>query len=318
MIVFRELVKISDVVIHNFIPGNKLAEELSYDNLSEINSRIIVAAVSGYGQYGPYAKKLSFDYNVQARSGSMVLDGFPGDPPLKTTVPYVDFGTKIVTALSILLALYQREKRGRGQAIDAALFDVACAMIQSMGTLMLHKVYGETREHLGNDGFSTYMCCVKAKDGMVLIPAATDGIWKRFAMAIGRKDMVSDARFNCDMDRCRNTDLINSVVDEWARERTVDEILATLEKAEVPCAPVNTAVQLLTDPQVKAREMIVHVDYPGLGKLPLQGIPIKLSQTPGRIKARAPKLGEHNEEIYSVLLGFDSENLCRLKEEGVI
>lgn len=318
MIVFRELVKISDVVIHNFVPGNRLMEELSYNNLSKVNLRIIVAAVSGYGQYGPYAKKLCFDYNVQARAGSMVLDGFPGNPPLKTTVPYIDFSTGAITSLGILLALYDREKTGMGQAIDTALFDTACAINQSIGTLMLYKVYGETREHLGNDGFSTYMCCIQAKDGMVFITPATDGIWQRFAIAIGRRDIGSDPRFKSDLDRCRNTQWINSVVEEWARERTVDEILTIMEKAEVPCAPVNSPEQLLTDPQVKVREMIVYVDYPGLGKLPLQGIPIKLSRTQGRIKNRAPQLGEHNEEIYSKLLGFTSEKISQLKEEGVI
>lgn len=318
MMVFRELVNFSDVVIHNFVPGSGLASDLTYDNLSKTNPKIIVAAVSGYGQYGPYAKKLCFDHNAQARAGSIMLDGFPGGPPLKTTVPYVDFSTGTATAAGILLALHYREKTGMGQLVDVALFDVACAINQSMATLMLYKVYGETREHLGNSGFSTYMCCVQAKDGMVLISPATDAIWKKFAKAIGRDDLISDHRFKHDMDRYQNTNIIDEIVNEWARERTVEEILATLEEKEVPCAPVNASDQLLSDPQVKAREMITEINYPGVGKLPVQGVPIKLSKAPAQIVNPAPKIGEHNLEVYSTLLGFNAEKLSELKQEGII
>lgn len=318
MIVFRELVNFSDIVIHNFVPGTKLAADLTYDSLRQFNPKIIVAAVSGYGQYGPFAKKLCFDHNAQARAGSMMLDGFPGGPPLKTTVPYVDFSTGTATAAGILLALYYREKTGVGQFVDVALFDVACAINQSMATLMLYKVYGETREHLGNGGFSTYMCCVQAKDGMVLISPATDAIWKKFVKAIGRADLISDPRFEHDLDRYRNTNIIDQIVNEWARERTVEEILFILEEKEIPCAPVNTSDQLLDDPQVNAREMIVEVGYSGLGKLPVQGIPIKLSKTPGQIVNPAPEIGEHNAEVYCNLLGFNAEKLYGLKQEGII
>ncbi len=318
LIIFKQLVKLSDVIIHNFVSGSKIAEELAYENLSKINPRIIVASVSGYGQYGPYAKKNCFDYNTQARSGSMVLNGFPNGPPIKTSVPYVDFSSGIATALGIVLALYYREIKGIGQAVDVALFDIACAINQSLATLMLYKVYGETRERLGNSGFSTYMCCARAKDGMVMITPTTDAIWQRFIEAIGRRDISSDPRFKHDLDRYHNTKYIDSIVDEWTRERKVDEILAVLEEYGVPCAPVNMPEHMLIDPQVEAREMIVHIEYPGIGKLPLPGIPIKLSVTQGNINSRAPRIGEHNDEIYSKLLDFDSNKIFQLKSEGVI
>jgi len=183
---------------------------------------------------------------------------------------------------------------------------------------MLHEVYGEKREHLGNGGFSTYMCCVEAKDGMVLISPATDSIWKRFTKAIGREDMAVDTRFKRDLDRYHNTSIINEIVYKWADQKTVEDILDVLEESGVPCAPVNTPEQLLDDPQVKSREMIIHMDHPGLGKLPLQGVPIKLSETPGQVVFRAPQIGEHNTKVYCDILGFEEGKLVELKEEGII
>jgi crotonobetainyl-CoA:carnitine CoA-transferase CaiB-like acyl-CoA transferase len=135
---------------------------------------------------------------------------------------------------------------------------------------------------------------------------------------IGREDMAHDPRFKNDMDRFYNADLIDPIIGEWVGQRTAEEVMSLLEKARVPCGVVNTIDQLLTDPQVKAREMIKFMDYPELGKIPVPGIPIKLSLTPGSINTPAPKLGEHNEEVYCGLLGFGSEKLSQLKLEGII
>lgn len=317
--IFRELAKRCDVVLHNFTPGTKLAEELSYDQLREINPRVIVAAVSGFGQNGPDAKLVCFDHNAQARSGGMILTGFPGDPPLKTTITYNDIGAGQCAALGILLALYHREKTGLGQAIDVSLFDMAVFATQCMGALLLYHVYGEIRKQVANRGFHSYIGVFEAKDGWVLITGTTNPIWKRLTRAIGREDMASDPRFaENDMVRFDNADLIDEVLRKWVEQRTADEVLNILQEARVPCARVNTVGKLLGDPQVEAREMVKYIDYAGVGKLPVPGVPIKLSLTPGSISAPAPKVGEHNEEIYCGLLGFNSEKLSKLKQEGII
>ena len=317
--ILYELVKKSDVVLHNFTPGTSVAEKVSYERLKEVNSAIILAAITGFGQNGPDAKQVCFDHIAQARSGAMILTGFPGDPPLKTTVTYNDIGAGTYAALGIMMALYHRERTGRGQFIDVSLLDVAFFATQCMGSLLLYKVYGEIRRQVGNRGFHSYLGCFEAKDGWVFVSGTTNPIWRRLARAIGREDLANDPRFDKnDMVRFDNADLIDQVMKEWVAQRTVAEVIGVLQVARVPCGIVNTIDKLEDDPQVVAREMIVNIDYPGLGNLPLPGLPIKLSLTPGTIRSRAPKVGEHNKEIYCGLLGFSQKELKKLREEDTI
>jgi CoA:oxalate CoA-transferase len=151
-----------------------------------------------------------------------------------------------------------------------------------------------------------------------MINPATNTIWRRFTRAIGKPEMAKDARFATDIHRFRNAALIDPVVAEWVGQRSIAEVLAVLDGARIPCSAVNTVDETTHDPQVAARGMVVYLDYPGLGTLPIPGLPIKLSATPGSIDSPAPRLGEHNEEIYGKLLGFDHEKLDRLKKEGII
>jgi CoA:oxalate CoA-transferase len=317
--IFDELVKKSDAVLHNFTPGTTIAKGLSYERLREINPSIIVAAISGFGQNGPDARQVCFDHIAQARSGGMILTGFPGDPPLKTTVTYNDIGAGTYAALGVMMALYHRERTGKGQFIDVSLLDVAFFATQCMGSLLLYKVYGEIRRQVGNRGFHSYLGCFEAKDGWVFLSGTTNPIWKRLCRAIGREDMANDPKFNQnDMVRFDHADLIDQVIKEWVAQRTVAEVISVLQAARVPCGMVNTIDKLENDPQVTARDMIFNVDYPGLGNIPLPGIPIKLSLTPGNISSRAPKIGEHNKEIYCGLLGLSQKELNKLKEREIV
>ncbi|MCX5816206.1 MAG: CoA transferase [Proteobacteria bacterium] len=318
MEIFREMVKSSDVVIHNFPPGTTLEAQLNYENLSKVSSSIILAVVSGYGLNGPDAQNVGFDFVTQARAGAMVLNGFQGDPPLKTTVPYIDCCSGVMAALGILLALYHREKTGKGQLVDVALFDIASFITQNLGTLLYYQVYGEIRKQFGNFGFASFMTCLKATDGQVMIVASSSGVWKRFVTAIGREELSTDPRCINDMSRSFNAALIDPIIQEWAKDKTTDEILDKLQAARVACAKVNAVDQLLSDPQSLAREMVVDVEYAGLGKISIPGIPIKLSLTPGKIRTLAPKVGENNKEIYCGLLGYDLKKFNSLKERGII
>ncbi len=317
--IFGELVKKSDVILHNSTPGTSMANELEYERLKKINGSIIVAAISGFGQDGPDAERVCFDHIAQAMSGAMMLTGFPGDPPLKTTVTYNDLGAGTYAALGIVMALYHRERTGKGQFIDVSLFDMAFFATQCMGALLLYKVYGEVRRQVGNRGFHSYLGCFKAKDGWIFLSGTTNPIWKRLMRAIGREDMAKDPRFSKnDMVRFDQADQIDQVIKEWVAPRTVAEVIHVLQEARVPCGVVNTVDKLEDDPQVAARKMIVDMEYPGLGHIPIPGMPVKLSLTPGEIRSRAPEIGEHNEEIYCNLLGFSQEELSRLKEGGMI
>jgi CoA:oxalate CoA-transferase len=317
--IFDGLVKKSDVVLHNFTPGTSMAEKVCYERLREVNPAIIVAAITGFGQNGPDAKLVCFDHIAQARSGGMILTGFPGDPPLKTTITYNDLGAGVFAAFGIVMALYHRERTGKGQFIDVSLFDIAFFATQCMGTLLLYKVYDEIRKQVGNRGFHSYLGCFEAKDGWVFLSGTTNPIWKRLMQAIGREDMANDPKLSQnDMVRFDNADLIDQVMKEWVSQRTVNEVIRVLQTARVPCSVVNTVDKLEDDPQVVAREMIVNMNYPEIGSIPIPGLPIKLSLTPSSINSRAPKIGEHNEEIYCGLLGFSQKELSKLNEENII
>lgn len=316
--VFHELVKKSDVILHNYTPGAPIAAEVDYDLLKGLNGGIILAALSGYGQDGPDARRPGFDGTAQARSGGMVLTGFPGNDPIKTGIPFIDVTAGLFTTIGVLNALYHREKTGRGQTIDVSLYDTATFVSQSMGTLLLYHFYGEIRKQIGNRGFHSYNTCLEAKDGWVVLSIVTNSIWKRFTEKIGRPEMADDPRFGSDMDRFHNADAINEVVGKWVAEHTVEELVKLCEEARVPCEPVQTIDQLLTDPQVKAREMVQQIDFPGLGEIPIPGFPVKMSLTPGSIRSHAPGLGEHNDYVYKELLELSDEKIASLKEEGVI
>jgi crotonobetainyl-CoA:carnitine CoA-transferase CaiB-like acyl-CoA transferase len=318
--IFRELVKKADVILHNFTPGAPFTDELDYNVLKKINEKIIVAAISGFGQNGPDRELVCFDHVAQARSGSLLLTGFPGDPPLKTTITSNDMMTGLFATIGILAAINERQRTGIGQYIDASLFDTAVFCSQLMGALILYDVYGEIRIQVGNRGFHAYIGIFETKDKeWVLISGATNNIWRRLARSIGREDMATDTRFaENDMVRFDNAKLIDAAIGEWAGQKTAEEVIKILQAARVPCGIVNTIDRLKGDPQVAAREMIQYVEDPGVGKIPLPNFPFKMSRTPGAITSRAPLVGEHDEEIYCGLLGYSIDKLEQLRNKGII
>ncbi|HJX70120.1 MAG TPA: CoA transferase [Dehalococcoidia bacterium] len=315
----KELVKRSDVILHNLPPeAAKATGLLEYEALKEVNPSIIFAALTGFGQSGPYKNKLAFDVVLQAMSGAMSLTGFPDKPPTRASVSYIDLGTGLLTAFGIMLALYHRERTGIGQMVDTALIDTATSFIASHGLVSEYKLFNTLRLRIGNSSFWTFADCFKAKDGWLFFYINFDSSWRRLVKTMGREELADDPRFSAAHLRFSNRHLIYPIVSEWVAEKTVDEVTSLLEDMRIPCGRVNTIADLVDDPQVKAREMIAEVEYPGIGKLSPPGVPIKLSETPGKIEKRPPLLGEHNEEIYCDLLGFSPEKLSRLEAEGVI
>jgi len=315
----KELVRRSDVIIENFGPQVNKRLGLDYESLRKIKPNIIVVSVSAFGQYGPYANRLGFDAIAQAMSGLMWVSGFPQGLPLKPGIAFVDTATGIYGALGTLYALYHREKTGEGQSVDVSLLDSVISFMESIAAE--YEVATEIRPQVGNSHtyagpYDTY----KAKDGYFFLGVVGNTIWRRFLKMMGREELASDSRFQSDYDRGQPdsrqffTDWLNG----WAAGKTVDEVVNQFNEAGVPCARVNTIPEATADPHIRAREMLVEVEHPEVGKVPLTGIPIKLSKTPGRIKTTAPALGEHNEEIYCGLLGYTDQELCQLKEEGVL
>ncbi len=316
--ILHRLVKSSDVVLHSYVVGSEEAKIASYESLKEVNPAIIVAAVSGFGATGPYAERPCFDTIAQALCGSMSYTGFPENPPTRSGVAWVDFSTGTHLALGIMLALYHRMRTGKGQAIDLALLDVAVSCVAGLAVAAEYKVSGFVRRQQGNHSYHTFTDCFEAKDGWVMLGVTTNTIWRRFVRAIGREDLKDDPRFKDDETRYVNSRLIHPIATEWMKARTVDEIVETMSKARIPCSRVNDVTQMVEDPQVKFREALVDMEYPNVGKVPMPGVAIKMSETPGSIERRAPKPGEHNQEVYSRLLGFTAEELAQLKTEEVI
>jgi CoA:oxalate CoA-transferase len=316
--IVEQLVRKSDVVLHSYVSGSKEESLLSYDSLTQFNPAIIVAKVSGFGSTGPYAKRPCFDTIAQALSGAMSFTGFPETAPTRSGYAWVDFSTGAHAALGIMFALFHRQRTGKGQFIDIALLDVAVACVAGLAVAAEYKVSGIIRGQQGNASYYNYTNCVKASDGWMMIGISGNPIWRRFTRAVGREDLKEDPRLQSDRLRYENRQVIQTVLDEWLKDKTVGEVIRIMEEARVPCSPVNNIVEMVNDPQVAAREMLIDVEYPGIGKVPLPGPAIKMSETPGAIEMPAPKAGEHNQEVYSSLLGFDSERLEQLRAEGVI
>lgn len=314
----EELVKKMDVLVHNYPMGSQEADLLTYERLSEINPALVVTAISGFGQTGPYAERLCFDSIAQAMSGYMSFSGYPGTPPLKASLPFIDYNTAARAALGTMLALFERKTSGQGQLVDIALFDVAFSIAAASGCAAEYKMLGELRKPIGNCGFYAYGGSCRARDGYLMINIIGNNIWRRMCRVMDREDLISDPRFKDNLSRYRNYESIDIILNEWIKEKTVAEAGQMLEKAGVPCGPVNDVPQSLEVPQVEAREMLVEVDYPGTGKVPVPGVDIKLSRTPGQVAKRASFLGEDNEAVYCGLLGYKPEDLLKFKQDKAI
>lgn len=316
--ILQKLVQKSDVLLHSYVSGSPEESLLSYESLTRFNPSIIVAKVSGFGSTGPYARRPCFDTIAQALSGSMSYTGFPETAPTRSGSAWVDFSTGSHAALGIMFALYHRQKTGQGQFIDVALLDVAVACVAGLAVAAEYKVSGMIRGQQGNASYYNFTNCLKARDGWVMIGITGNAIWKRFLRAMGKEEMKDDPRFGNDRLRYENRLAIQGVVEEWLKDKPVNDVIDLLDKARVPCSKVNNISEVVNDPQVKARDMLIDMEYPGIGKVPLPGVPIKMSGTPGAIDMPAPEVGEHNQEVYSRLLGFTAGQLAQLKAEGVI
>jgi crotonobetainyl-CoA:carnitine CoA-transferase CaiB-like acyl-CoA transferase len=312
------LVEKSSMVISGFTPkGNRLMG-LDYGRLKQINPGIILVAVSGYGQEGPYADRPAFDAIAQAESGAMSFCGFPDNPPTRSAVHFTDFSTAVLGAYGAVLALLHKERTGIGQMVDVSLLDTVSAFVAAMGVVAEYTLHNHLRPQIGNSSFYNMTDTFEAKDGWVVISAVGNEIWKRLTETMGRPDLHKQDPFKDDNRRYQNRHILRPVVSEWVARHTVAEVVERLEASRVPCGRVNSVDALVSDPHILAREMLVTRHYPGVGPVPLPGIPVKLSETPGKIETNAPRLGEHNEEIYCGLLRYSQEDLEMMRGEGVI
>jgi formyl-CoA transferase len=316
---FRSIVRLADVVVENFQPGTLEQWGLGYDELSRLNPNLILTRATVYGQSGPYRDRPGLDRNGIGFGGLLYLTGYPDRPPVRPGVIVSDYLTGVFNALAIMIALYHRDVHGGGgQSADLALYESVFRILEH--TMAAYDRLGVVRGREGNRlRNSAPLDNWETKDGKTIcIVAAGDGLFPRLARAMGREDLLHDPRFDSLAKRAANGDEINAIVGEWCKVRTAEEIERIMLDAQVPVTRAYSIEEIAADPHYAARGDIVTVDDPMVGPLRMQGIYPRLSKTPGRIERGAPKLGEHNEEIYSGLLGLSAEELEDLRREGVI
>ena len=315
---FKELVRKVDVVTENFSVGTMERLGLHYDVLKVINPRLIYAAITAFGQYGPYAPQRGYDILAQAISGYMSITGFPDNPPTRSGQSISDYYAGMLCAFSIVSAIHYRNRTGTGQYIDLALLDSLVMALDNLGER--YTVGGEVLTRAGNVSFGGSTSGVYATtDGHVAIGAGTsDLVWRRFCQTTEQPELAHDPRYATTAARRQRRDEIAGMIQAWTSARTKAEVVRTLTSAGVPAAPVNTVDEMVADPQIQAREMFVDLEHPLYGPVTITGTPLKLSATPARVERLAPLPGEHNEAIFGALLGHSQDELAQWQADGVI
>jgi crotonobetainyl-CoA:carnitine CoA-transferase CaiB-like acyl-CoA transferase len=315
---FKELVRHADIVAENFSVGTMDRLGLGYETLRQVNPAIVYASVTAFGQHGPYAMQRGYDILAQAISGYLSITGFPENPPTKSGQSISDYYAGMLCAFSIVSALHYRQRTGKGQRIDMALLDSLVVALDNLGER--YTVGGEVLTRSGNVAFTGSSTGVyTTSDGHVAVSAgASDAVWRRFCQILGRDDLARDSDFATAAARRDRRDAVAAIVQGWTSTRPKAEVVRVLASAGVPAAPVNNVAEMVADPQVGAREMFVERDHPVYGPLKITGSPLKMSETPGRVRWLAPMPGENNEEVFCGLLGHSKDELARWRDEGVV
>ncbi len=317
--VLKQLVALSDIVVENFQPGTLEAWDLGYETLRAINPGLILTRASVYGQSGPYRDRPGLDRNGIGFGGLLYITGYPERPPVRPGIIISDYLTGVFNAFAIVMALYHRDvHRGGGQWVDLALYESVFRILEH--TVATYDRLGIVREREGNRlRNSAPLDNWETKDGeFVCIVAAGDGLFPRLARAMARDDLPDDPRFASLTARVAHADEINAIVGDWVKQHTAAEVEAILVAAQVPVTRAHSIADIAADPHYAAREDIVTVDDPTIGPVRMQAVYPRLSETPGCIQRGAPRLGEHNEEVYGSLLGLSVEEIVALQAEGVI
>ena len=316
---FKKVIANSDVLVENFGPGALDRLGLGYEVLSKINPRLIYATIKGFGTYGPYSTFKSFEPIAQAMGGAMSVTGFPENPPTYVFPAIGDSGTGMHMAIGILAALQQRHATGKGQHVEVSMQDAVVNLIRV--SLRDHQRYGHPMPRTGNQlgrnvPGTTYACSPGGPNDYVYIFAQPQ-MWPAVARVMGQPELVDDPRFKTLEARWENRVLLDGIVEAWTRQRGKHEVMKLMGDAGVPCGACLDTGEVLADPHLREREMIVDVDYPPRGIYQTVGCPIKLSDSPADIQ-RPPQLGEHTDALLAEICGTSMEELQKLRTNGVL
>ncbi len=314
--VVARLAEAADILIENYRPGVMTKLGLDYATLAAKNPRLIYASISGYGQTGPAAGKGGFDLVAQGVSGLMSVTGEPDRPPAKVGVPLTDLGAGLFAVCGILAALRHVERTGVGQQVDTALVDAGVALSVWEATELFST--GKVPGPLGSaHRMSAPYQAIRCADGYITLGAANDRIFTRLARLLGHPEWLDDERFSVDGVRVANRDALAAAIESVTADRPRVYWLAHFEANDIPCGPINTYREVMDDPQVRAREMVVETEHPTLGTLHTLGTPIKLGATPLQPGRPAPLLGQHTDEVLAEA-GYSQEGIAALRACGAV
>jgi crotonobetainyl-CoA:carnitine CoA-transferase CaiB-like acyl-CoA transferase len=314
---FKKLVRETDVVIESFRPGTLERWGLSYENLSEENPGLVLARVTGFGQFGPYSNRPGFGTIAESMSGFAHVTGQPDGPPTLPPFGLADGIAALAMACAILMALRARDATGKGQVVDLAIIEPIFTILGPQP--IAYDQLGVIQERTGNRSNNnaprnTY----RTKDGKwVAISTSAQNIAERVMRLVGRPEFIDEPWFQKGSERAQHADELDDAVGSWISERTTDEVVQAFEEANAAITPIYHIEDIMQDPQYQALDSIITVDDPELGPIKMQNVLFRLSETPGEVKWSGPRLGEHNEEVYGEL-GIEEKRLEELAEKGVV
>jgi crotonobetainyl-CoA:carnitine CoA-transferase CaiB-like acyl-CoA transferase len=314
--IFMRLVQDADVVVGNFRPDVKERMGITYDALSAINPRIILASISGFGQSGPYRTRAGFDQIAQGMGGLMWVTGMPGSGPMRAGIAVADSAAGVYAATGILIALAERERSGRGQWVQASLLEAQIAMMDFQAARYL--VDGVVPGQAGNDHpYSTPMGVFETADGFINIGVGGDGQWRALCVALDRPDLGQAAEYATGELRLRNRPKLAAVLTEIFKSKTSAQWLDLLEQQGVPAGPIYKLDEVFADPQVKHLGIAVPLHHPTRGDVRVVGQPVALSRTPARVVSPLPEPGAHTDEILRDI-GYSVADIAEFRARKIV
>ena len=314
--IFHDLVKSADVILNNFSAGVVKKLKIDFESLKHVNPRIITCSITGFGETGPHSSRPAYDQIVQAYSGGMSVTGPDAATPTRAGIPIGDLGSGLYSVIGILSALLSREQTNKGQHIDMSLLDVQISLLTYMATMQT--LSNIDPEPIGNAHFvHVPYNSFTTQNGFVVIAVITDAFWEAL-LGVINVDSLRDSKFSKSVDRLKHQEFIESELNKILSTKPSEFWIQALNDAKVPCGPINTFSQALTDEQVIHRNMVVEVEHPDGGKVKMPGNPVKLSYTNEDSYTPPPHLGTNTKEILREWAGYDENKIQALIDKGIV
>ncbi len=315
--IIQKLVKDAEIVVENFKVGTLEKMGLGYEDLKKINPEIIFASISGFGQYGPLSSLAAYDNVVQSMSGIMEMTGFPDGIPTRVGPAIGDNFTGLTTCLAISMAYLNKLNTGKGQRIDVAMFDTIFNLLES--PILFKTILGETVTRSGNNDAGTLVPydVYKCSDGYFSAGLASDSGWDKFCNAIEMPELINDSRFETNELRCKNYDIVTPIISKFFESKTRDELQKVFTNAAIPNAPVLTVPEIMHHPQLEARNMLVEVEDPGIGKYKAMNNPMKMENGGAQITKGAPLMGQDTNQVLKTI-GYDYDTIKELVLKEIV